>query len=512
MYCMYLRKSRADEEAEVRGEGETLSRHKKILSTLANKLEIKISKIYKEIVSGETIAARPAMQELLGDIERGIWKGVLVMEIERLARGDTMDQGLVAQTFKYSGTKIITPIKTYDPDNEFDEEYFEFGLFMSRREHKTINRRLQRGRTQSAKEGKFTGNIAPYGYKRKKIENDSGFTLEATEEAKIVILVYEWYTVERIGTAKIRNRLNEMKIPTRKGGDWTISTIRNILSNPVYIGKIRQGDRPQIKKMVGGDVVVERPRSKKPNIYKGIHDAIVDEKTFNLAQEYLSNNPSLPIPTRYKIKNPLAGLIVCGMCGRKMNRRPYTNGTPDSLLCTGPTCTNISSYLHYVEERLLQALAMWLDKYSLEIKEQREESSNIEINVIKKSIENAEKEINTLNKQLSNLHDLLERGVYSADVFIERSWTLKERIDTAESIRDKLKKELNTITNRKNSEKIIAPKVKKIVDIYWQLQTPKEKNLLLKEVLEKAVYIKKVGGRWHAKPDDFELHIYPKLP
>lgn len=245
MYCMYLRKSRADEEAEVRGEGETLSRHKKILSTLANKLEIKISKIYKEIVSGETIAARPAMQELLGDIERGIWKGVLVMEIERLARGDTMDQGLVAQTFKYSGTKIITPIKTYDPDNEFDEEYFEFGLFMSRREHKTINRRLQRGRIQSAKEGKFTGNIAPYGYKRKKIENDSGFTLEATEEAKIVILVYEWYTVERIGTAKIRNRLNEMKIPTRKGGDWTISTIRNILSNPVYIGKIRQGDRPQ---------------------------------------------------------------------------------------------------------------------------------------------------------------------------------------------------------------------------------------------------------------------------
>lgn len=66
----------------------------------------------------------------------------------------------MSQTFKYSGTKIITPMKVYDPENEFDEEYFEFGLFMSRREYKTINRRLQRGRISSAKEGKFVGKTA----------------------------------------------------------------------------------------------------------------------------------------------------------------------------------------------------------------------------------------------------------------------------------------------------------------------------------------------------------------
>lgn len=88
------------------------------------------------------------------------------MEVERLARGDTIDQGIVAQTFKFSDTKIITPIKTYNPNNEFDEEYFEFGLFMSRREYKTINRRLQRGRMASVKDGKYVANKAPYGYNR----------------------------------------------------------------------------------------------------------------------------------------------------------------------------------------------------------------------------------------------------------------------------------------------------------------------------------------------------------
>lgn len=64
----------------------------------------------------------------------GQWDGVLVVEIERLARGDTEDQGAVAKAFQYSGTKIVTPLKTYDPGDEFDEEYFEFGLYMSRRE------------------------------------------------------------------------------------------------------------------------------------------------------------------------------------------------------------------------------------------------------------------------------------------------------------------------------------------------------------------------------------------
>lgn len=84
------------------------------------------------------------------------------MEVERLARGDTIDQGLVAQAFKFSDTRIITPVKSYDPNNEFDEEYFEFGLFMSRREYKVINRRLQRGRLASVKEGKWVSNRAPY--------------------------------------------------------------------------------------------------------------------------------------------------------------------------------------------------------------------------------------------------------------------------------------------------------------------------------------------------------------
>lgn len=73
----------------------------------------------------------------------------------------------MAKAFQYSGTQIVTPLKTYDPANEFDEEYFEFGLYMSRRELKTINRRLVRGRQASAKQGKYVAAWLPSAMKRR---------------------------------------------------------------------------------------------------------------------------------------------------------------------------------------------------------------------------------------------------------------------------------------------------------------------------------------------------------
>lgn len=79
-YLIYLRKSRADQEAELRGEGETLARHEKALLELARRQHLPIADIYREVVSGETIASRPMMQQLLSEVEQGVWDGVLVME------------------------------------------------------------------------------------------------------------------------------------------------------------------------------------------------------------------------------------------------------------------------------------------------------------------------------------------------------------------------------------------------------------------------------------------------
>ena len=524
-YCIYLRKSRSDMEAETRGEGETLARHERALLELAKKMHINIETIYKEIISGETISARPVMQKLLLQVEEGIWDGVLVMEVERLARGNTIDQGLVAQAFKLSDTKIITPMKVFDPNNEFDEEYFEFGLFMSRREYKTINRRLQRGRVASVKEGKYVSNKAPYGYKRVKLENEKGFTLEPnSDESNIIKLIFNLYTVgelqgdgtyDRLGTGLISNKLNSMKIPPKYGKDWVPSTIRDILINPVYIGKIRWNWRPVKKKIVDGEVKIERPRSSAEDciIADGRHPAIIEEKVFYLAQDFMLKNPPRPVGEHKTVKNPLSGLVICGKCGRKMIRRPYSeNRNPDTLMCAAKTCNNISSALNYVEEKILASLEEWLREYKLDWNSAKDKKLPQLIKEKENTIKRLEKEIKKIEQQMNNIHDLLEQGIYSVEMFLERSSVNSKKIEQLKSDKSVLESDLVSAVNHSKNKKNIVPKIENLLEVYKNLETPKAKNDMLKQVLEKVIYIKEKNGRWHNSPDDFEIILYPKLP
>ncbi len=523
-YCIYLRKSRSDVEAELRGEGETLIRHERALLELAKKMHLNIKCIYKEIISGETISARPVMQKLLSEVEQGIWDGVLVMEVERLARGNTIDQGIVAQTFQLSDTKIITPVKVYDPNNEFDEEYFEFGLFMSRREYKTINRRLQRGRIASVKEGKYVANQPPYGYIRKKIENDKGFTLEPLkEEAEIVKLIFELYTVgelqedgtyNRLGTGLIANKLNAMKIPAKKRKDWVPSTIRDILINPVYIGKIRWNWRPANKKIVNGQITIERPRASAEDciLSDGLHVPIIKKETFDLVQSLMSKNPPRPIGEHGVIKNSLAGIVVCGKCGRKMVRRPYSKekNQPDTLMCAAKTCNNVSCALYYVEDRIIKGLKEWLKEYKLSWKSNNKSPININAQML--AIKRLDKEIEKIRSQMDKLHDLLEQGIYSTEVFLERSSINSKKLEKLKKDKMAIESLVDTEIARNKNKKIVVPKIEKLLEVYKNLKTPKAKNDMLKQVLEKVVYTKDKGGRWHNSPDDFEIILYPKLP
>lgn len=517
MDCIYLRKSRADAEAEARGEGETLARHEKVLLELSKKLNIEVTKIYREIVSGETVAARPVMQQLLSDVEQGMWSSVLVMEIERLARGDTIDQGIVAQTFKYSNTKIVTPTKIYDPNNEFDEEYFEFGLFMSRREYKTINRRLQSGRIESVKEGKYLGNKPPYGYIRKKLEKQKGYTLiPHPEQSNIVRLIFDLYTrQQRIGVSLIVRQLNEMKIPTANGGPWVPSTIQSILYNPVYIGKIRWNARPAVKKMKNGELIRERPRAKKKDILvvDGLHQPVIDIKTWESAQKYLSENKITPVPRQLKIKNPLSGLVVCGICGRKMVRRPYTNGQSDTLMCAITACKNVSSSLCVVENMILDALKKQLNTYRLEVKniEINNVQSRLEIDLIQNSIITLDKDFEVLKKQSDSLHDLLEQGIYNTDMFLDRSKVIRDKKETNRKEKELLEKKLNQHNQYNDAQKNFIPKIENLLKVYKMIKDPADKNKVLKEVIEKVTYTKTGNARWDSNPD-IQLKIYPKLP
>ena len=340
--AMYLRKSRKDLELEAVGGEDTLERHRRVLLELARHYELTVTQIYQEVVSGDTIEARPQMQRLLRDVENGLYDAVICHDIDRLGRGGMRDQGTILETFKWSHTAIITPDKIYNLDADIDEEAVEFKTLSARYEYRMIKKRLARGREASVREGKFIGHIAPYGYERYKLQGQRGWSLQPVEPAASVVRdIFRWYTADadRIGVALIARRLNERGILSPAGKDWTNCGVRGVLNNPVYAGMIRSKNRPDQKTMVDGHVSVSRPRNPTPEVYPGLHEALIPQEIFDQAQELLSRNKSRPGPKQVAMKNPLSGLVICGQCGRAMVRRPYGNGYPDGLLCPYTSCS-----------------------------------------------------------------------------------------------------------------------------------------------------------------------------
>lgn len=515
--AIYLRKSRKDLDAEAAGQPDTLKRHRRQLVELAKARHLPVAEIYEEVVSGDSIAARPEMQKLLAAVEQGAFAGVLVVEVERLARGDTIDQGIVAQTFKYSNTKIITPEKTYDPENEYDEEYFEFGLFMSRREYKTINRRLQRGRIASMREGKFVGNKTPYGYTRERLEHDRGFKLVPMEdEAQVVRNIFSWYIGEdgtRIGTSLIARKLQDMGIPSPTGGDWLVGTVRNILANQTYAGWLRWGNRGAVKKVVNGVVQLSRPRKKVEDVqlFKGLHTPLVTQEQFDQAQSYLNTNKSRPGPKQVKTTNPLAGLVYCDQCGRSMIRRPFGSGRPSAIICNYTACSTVGCDLDVLEAAILDGLQMWLREFDLNYEATEAPRRAADITLAQNALAATERELRQLAARESKAYELVETGVYTTEVFLARTAALSAEKTELLELRDQQASALENIKHEELARKSLAPNVRYVLETYPLAQTPEEKNLLLKSVLSKVIYHKTQRLRSKAG-SDMQISLVPIIP
>lgn len=483
-YCIYLRKSRADAEAEARGEGETLARHEKTLLDLAKRQGLTIVKIYREIVSGDSIAARPQMQHLLHDIADSKYTGVLVMEIERLARGDTIDQGIVAQAFRESETKIVTPVKTYDPNSEFDEEYLEFSLFMSRREYKTIKRRMNAGRIASVKEGNYIGTNPPYGY-RKISPEPKVHTLDIVpEEAEAVKMMFEMY-INGDGARAIAARLNQLQIPPRKSNAWEPVSVRKILHSPIYSGKVEW-------------------RTKKDGIIlaDGLHPAIITPEQFQQATER-HKRTAPQVPTGYTTQNYYHGILFCANCGHQMKRRPTPNGSAH-MLCRRNECRGkvVSSAVEKIDEVVLAAIRYRMQEIALQ-KDAMELEEAQKNETAKKKREKLKKALEKLHRQKEKLHTLLETDVYTVETFLDRSKALESQIAELEA-------ELNTI--QQEDEAPHLPPGQALVQMQHVLDSfreadPERKNQMLCKIIRRIEYKKTEKMCYRKQKSDLSLCI-----
>lgn len=485
MYAIYLRKSRADMEAEKLGEGETLARHRKILTELAARQGLYVAEIYQEIVSGETIEARPEIQRLIKDCYDGRYRGIIIIDVDRLSRGNQGDMQKIMDCLKFSnngnGLLIVTPTKIYDVrNNSDDEEYMEFVLFMSRREYKTIQKRLERGRKQAVVEGNFMGSYRPYGYDI--VKTKYGRTLKPNpDESRVVKWIYDWTINDNLTPGKIARKLDLLGVPTYTGSpEWNVATIKTILTNPTYKGKVRWNDRMTVKKMENGEVVKMRPRSNHTSQYMeydGKHPAIISAKEFALASSRFTSDRT---KSGVELQNMLAGLLVCEKCGRTIGYQSYAtrkNTAPRYVHAPSKICKVKSALVSDVTAALIEALNAYIRDFQLKV----DNSPAINKNSVESQIKELEEQRRKVERKLSKVFDDYENEIYTANEFVERK--AKHNKDL-ENIKNSICELEDSIPEKTEYEEKIV-QLKDAVDIIKNNEiTAKAKNQFLKEVIE----------------------------
>ena len=474
--CIYLRKSRADEELEKKEDVDTLARHRSTLLEVAKNQDLNVIEIKEEIKTGDSIAKRPKMIKLLEEIEKNMYDAVLCMDIDRLGRGDMQDQGRIINTFKKTNTLIITPDKTYNLNNDLDEEMTEFKTFFARRELKVITKRMQRGRVKSIEEGNFIGSTAPLGYKFRYDEYGKRHMIIDEETAPAIKLIFDMY-LNGEGSFRIMKRLNTLGYKTTAGKDFTECAVRRIIRNQTYCGYVtwfeyrRKGTKTRKNKE--GDVLV----------CKGKHKPIISEDDWNKAQEIRKGNQITAKKSDRKLINPLAGLIKCSCCKHTMVASYNTVKEGPVLYLRCKNCYEVgSSRLDLVEEEILNTLKVKLKEIKDELNNTEiEDKENKQLEMLKNTLTALEKEKVELDKQKNKLHDLLERGIYDVDTFLERQQTLAIK---------GTKKLLEAEVSKDIDYKELAKNIECAIGDYENTDNIELKNKALKTVIKEILYYK----------------------
>ena len=502
-YLMYLRKSRLDTDYDEVSVEETLSRHRKILEDLCRTKRLHVVETLEEVVSGESLMARPRMMRLLELISTGMYAGVVCMDIERLSRGSSMESGYIMQVLQTNNCKIITPGKIYDLQNESDEQFTDMKFMFSRYELKTINKRLVRGRNQSASEGKFMGSMAPYGYRAYKLPGEKGNSLcIEPEEAKVVQMIFDMYGQQGMGYNAIAYRLNDLHIPARKGL-WSQTSVVNILTNEVYLGKIRWRKEPVKRVIKDGMISKKRIRNDDYDLYNGRHEPIITEEQWNLVKvAQKEKNYHTSVHTDRQLKNPFAGVLYCEKCGAIMKRyipHPKKNPTP-WYRCTTRNCDCKMIKCETVENAIRASMQEWLEEYIIQINNEQHSS----VNPVEAELETVRGQLANLQRQQDNICEYLERGIYTIEMFTKRNAMLTKEIYQLQLSEKALLQQKDEGSQKAQATAQLIPTTQHILESYAILTTA-EKNQLWKLVIKKATVYRTPEG-------EMSIHIYPNLP
>lgn len=230
--------------------------------------------------SGGTME-RPAFKELLSDIENDEIDIVVVYKVDRLTRS-LMDFAKIVDIFDKHETSFVSITQHFNTTTSMGRLTLNILLSFAQFEREVTGERIRDKFAASRKKGLWMNGVAPIGY----IKQNCTLIEDKTQSGKIKLIFEKYLELKSVG--KLHNYLIENKIYTTNDKIFSIGHLGKLLRNKVYIGKIEH----------------------KENIYEGLHDGIIDEKTFEKVQKIMNFN-TVQVNNALKAKNSslLAGKL-----------------------------------------------------------------------------------------------------------------------------------------------------------------------------------------------------------
>lgn len=457
---IYVRVSTAEQAEKGYSIGEQIDK----LTAFCKTMEWTIVKIYDDGGYSGANTDRPALKEMLKDIEKGIGDTVLVYKLDRLSRSQKDTLKLLEEHFFKHGVNFLSLTENFDTSTPFGKATIGILAVFAQLEREQIKERMNLGKVGRAKAGKYKGGgWIPIGY-----DYINGELIVNEFEAMQVRKAFE-LLLDGKSIMSIARYLNDKGF-THKHGEWFAYSVRRVLQHDLYLGIINYCGKK----------------------YQGTHTPIIDEESFKRAQEILEINRKKSVKHVEGGSSYLSGIIYCKRCGARYyhgNYRVKQNGKTyhyeyyncysrrkfNTVMVRDKSCKNDNWKVHELDNLVFEEIRKLAKDPELitEIKEENfSEDDSLKVKQISKEIEK-------LSGQKSRLMDLYSLGEFDV---VE----LQDKVNGINKKREKLQEELEELT--KNENTMSESEVLKIVDSFDDVLkegTMEEVRLLILSLIDR---------------------------
>lgn len=410
------------------GESGSIKTQRALLTQYCEENNIPVYDVYTDDGFSGTNFERPAFKRMLNDLESHKANLVIVKDLSRFGREYAQMGMYIENDFEDWNIRFISIGENIDTLNGTDEILMPITNVINSQYAKECSRKTKQAHRALAKEGKFIGSRAPFGYI--KDPKDRHHLIADEEAASVVRSIFKMFC-DGIGYVRMTKILREKKILNpqayfnknnpdyyksdywRQNFDWHATSIRVILNNPVYLGQTTFG-RTKVK----GKTKKKKVATEESEwiVVENTHEPIIDKATWNLAHDIMKNRRR---ETKSGETQMFAGLVKCSDCGSALNvSRNAKTGKYTSFSCWvyknygKERCTShaigYKTLYNIVLEnirRQAECASGQKEKYLEMLKNQMAEKANQDIKSVKSELKKITKRIAQLDKILNKLYE-----------------------------------------------------------------------------------------------------------